>query len=376
MKRTVIIGGGISGLALAHRLAELSRGAAHPITLLEASPRFGGLIETRRQDGFLLEGGPDGFLAEKPGAVELCQRLGIAGELVQTRADFRRLYVLQRGSLVEFERCEEKLRQQLARRFYGMEAGNPRYDQFVSLRDGLGRLVERLLEQIPEVRLLSSTPACGLERTGAGWKIHLQGAETLEAEALCLALPAPQAAGLTRSFAPQIADLLEEIRYIPVATVNLGFRKEDLPALPKGFGYVVPADAIETVLGCTFSDFKFPGRAPEGGALLRIFAGGSVRPEAVTQPDGTLVEGIRSELKRHLGLLARPRLVWIRRYPNAVPEHAPGNSGGMEALEKALEKETERWPGLYLTGCRGVGLPDRIRQAVLTAERMVQEIRQ
>ncbi len=58
MKRVAIIGGGISGLATAHRLLELGLDQSN-ITLFEASGRLGGTIETGHRDGFLLERGPD-----------------------------------------------------------------------------------------------------------------------------------------------------------------------------------------------------------------------------------------------------------------------------------------------------------------------------
>jgi oxygen-dependent protoporphyrinogen oxidase len=69
----IIIGGGISGLAAAHRLSEQQV----QVTLLEASPRLGGTIHTEQRDGFLLERGPDSFISEKPQAVELAKRLGL-----------------------------------------------------------------------------------------------------------------------------------------------------------------------------------------------------------------------------------------------------------------------------------------------------------
>lgn len=98
----VVVGGGISGLAAAHRLAELSREKRLELktTLLEAQQRFGGLIETQRDGEFLLEGGPDAFLAEKPWAVELCRRLGIESELIQTERQDRRSAIVHRGKLI------------------------------------------------------------------------------------------------------------------------------------------------------------------------------------------------------------------------------------------------------------------------------------
>jgi len=83
----LIVGGGISGLAAAHRVVELRRGGevTTPIRLIEASGRLGGQIRTRRSGEYLLEGGPDSVVAAKPAAVELCKRLGIESELLSPR---------------------------------------------------------------------------------------------------------------------------------------------------------------------------------------------------------------------------------------------------------------------------------------------------
>src|SRR6185369_16286933 len=91
----VIIGGGISGLAAAHRLSEQQV----QVTLLEASNRLGGTIQTEYRDGFLLERGPDSFISEKPQAVELAKRLGLESRLVQTNERFRRSFIVRDGRL-------------------------------------------------------------------------------------------------------------------------------------------------------------------------------------------------------------------------------------------------------------------------------------
>ncbi len=101
MKRIVIIGGGISGLAAAHRLWELDRekNLRLQITVLEASPRLGGLIDTEQRQEFLLEGGPDAFLSEKPWAVDLCRRIGMADELISTNETARRSFIAWQGKM-------------------------------------------------------------------------------------------------------------------------------------------------------------------------------------------------------------------------------------------------------------------------------------
>ena len=101
MKRVVIIGGGISGLAAAHRLTELKREANQPleITLLEASSGLGGTIQTHERDGFLLERGPDSFISEKPEAIKLALRLGIDDRLIHTNEQHRRSFIVRKGRL-------------------------------------------------------------------------------------------------------------------------------------------------------------------------------------------------------------------------------------------------------------------------------------
>jgi protoporphyrinogen/coproporphyrinogen III oxidase len=97
MNRIVIIGGGISGLAAAHRILELNP-ATH-VTVLEASARLGGAIQTEYRDGFLLERGPDSFISEKPQALALAKRLGLESQLIQTNEEFRRSFIVRDGRL-------------------------------------------------------------------------------------------------------------------------------------------------------------------------------------------------------------------------------------------------------------------------------------
>src|SRR6266498_353029 len=93
--RVVIVGGGIAGLAAAHRVVEWSRerGRRLDLTLLEAADRLGGTIQTERREGFLVECGPDSFLSEKPWALALCRRLDVEDRLVRTADLVRRTFV-------------------------------------------------------------------------------------------------------------------------------------------------------------------------------------------------------------------------------------------------------------------------------------------
>jgi oxygen-dependent protoporphyrinogen oxidase len=103
MKRVAIVGAGIAGLSTAYYLSRLSQqgGQELEIALLEKEGRLGGSILTEQANGFLMEGGPDCFLSEKPWALQLCRELGIEGEVIGTNQQVRRTFILWKGKLHE-----------------------------------------------------------------------------------------------------------------------------------------------------------------------------------------------------------------------------------------------------------------------------------
>src|SRR5438874_13806770 len=83
-KRVIVIGGGITGLTTAYRLAQTAQERGFPleVVLLEASGRLGGTMATHYQHELLMEQGPDCFLSAKPWGVRLCEELGLGDELI------------------------------------------------------------------------------------------------------------------------------------------------------------------------------------------------------------------------------------------------------------------------------------------------------
>ena len=458
MKRFAVIGGGISGLAAAHRLAELSRGqpGSFQITLLEASPRFGGLIETQREGPFLLERGADAFISDKPWGLELCRRLGIEREIIETSESFRRSFVVRGGRLVPVpagfclvgptrlsalvrtpllswagkaraaiepfiprraDDGEESVGQFIRRRFgpevydrlgqpmvggiYSADpdrlslqatlpkfremerrcgsvvrgfraaenqASGPRYSLFLSLKGGMERLVEALIQKMPEVALRHSSAVSRLEYREQRWVLTLQGGEAIHADAVCVAVPAGKAAALLDSCAPALSAELEAIAYESVAAVNVIFRRSDVAHPLDGFGFVVPAIEGRSILGATFSSVKFPGRTSEETVLIRAFVGGAFHRELVDLEDAAMKRMVVEELRGILGIRGEPVLVSIHRCRQAMPQYELGHLGKVAAIEE----QAARYPGLHLTGnaYRGVGIPDCIHQAEMTADRM------
>lgn len=97
MKRVVIVGGGITGLAAAHALEKAE--ARHEVRIVESAGQLGGNLQTVRHNGFIIDAGPDSWVAAKPHATKLAREVGLGDELIGTRPDTRRVYIVWQRKL-------------------------------------------------------------------------------------------------------------------------------------------------------------------------------------------------------------------------------------------------------------------------------------
>jgi oxygen-dependent protoporphyrinogen oxidase len=498
MKRVVIIGGGITGLAAAHRIAERNFGAGNQVdlTLLEAGPRLGGIVQTRERDGFLLESGPDSFIAEKPAALELVKRLGLESHLIKTSEHHRRSFIVRQGRLLPvpegfhllapsrfwpFVRSEifswagkarmaldlllprrklngkadvitdESLAQFVRRRLgrealqrmaqpmvggiytadpeqlslratmprflemerehrsliralrkeskssairegsgFAPETSGARYSLFLSFNRGMQLLTDKLEERIlnfrsqiseedgpGETSIRVNTAVESLTFEGdpiardraAIWKIRTDRGETIVADGVCLALPAYVSARLLSGTDAQLATELDGIAYASSATINLAYKREDIPHPLDGFGFVVPFIERRSLIACTFSSVKFPGRAPQGHALLRAFVGGALQPEMFELSQDELISRVRADLRDLLGIAQAPLFTEVSKWERSMPQYHVGH---LERIKRIRER-LAALPGLALAGnaYSGLGIPDCIRSGEQAAACLV-----
>ena len=456
MNRIVIIGGGISGLAAAHRVLELNQAAQ--VTILEASAQLGGTIQTTLRDGFLLERGPDSFISEKPQALALAKRLGLESQLIQTNEEFRRSFIVRDGrlravpegfqlmapsrmwpfitsdifslagkarmaadlvlprkhtngdeSLASFvrRRLGEEALARMAQpmvggiytadpetlslratlpRFLDMEqkhrslilamlrqgreqktgTSGARYSLFVSFAQGMQVLIDAVTQIKTDLFMKTRAQRISFDR---GWRIYTDQNEKIEAEAVCLAVPAYVAASLVGDVDARLAEKLRTIKYASTATINLAYRRAAIAHPLNGFGFVVPFIEKRSLIACTFSSVKFAGRAPDDHVLLRAFAGGALQPEIFALDEAEMSRRVEADLRELLGIREDPRFTEVAKWERSMPQYEVGHLDRVNEIEGLVNQ----LPGLALAGnaYRGAGIPDCVRSGEAAAESLL-----
>lgn len=465
-RRVVIVGGGISGLAAAHALRTAPDSATRfDVVLLEASDRLGGNLRTLRRDGFLLDEGPDSWVAQKPHATQLVKALGLGDALIETIPANRRVYVATKHGLVTQpqglflgipSRIRPLLRSPLltplgkarvlldlvlpqgyhrkpgddeavgdfVRRRLGQEAldriagpllgglfsgdvsdlslmstypqiaalekkgslilgaralmpkpakpkpgagpAAPPKSPFASLRDGMGSLVDALERALAEVvrrevrvaRVEAGRP----DSKGAKYTVVDTKGRSYDADEVVLSGPAHLAATLIKGFDAAVADDLASIPYGSAVAAFLAFRNADLGRALDATGYLVPRDLGRDVVASTWVSSKWPGRAPEGSALVRCF----FAERHLEADDATLTRLVLEEARATLGARGEPLFAHVARFTRGSPQPRVGHA----ALVARVKGRLGAHGGLHLAGSAydGVGISDCVRQAQQVAE--------
>jgi oxygen-dependent protoporphyrinogen oxidase len=251
---------------------------------------------------------------------------------------------------------------------------------FVSFRQGTNQMIDGLVRG-SAFPIRSECRVVGLDRGERGeWSVQVEvkgssgPPETVQADAVVLAVPSFVAAHLIEPVSSQAAHALRSIRYVGTGTISLAYREDASWSFPlqhlRGFGILVPASEKRPVNAITWSSVKFSDRAPQGHSLLRVFFGGSRSPTSMQLDDAELFDVATRQVREIMGVRGRSLFHRIYRWEEAIPQYDVGHLQLVQAAEDSLP------PRVWVTGSpyRGIGIPDCARQARETAGRVLDEL--
>lgn len=252
---------------------------------------------------------------------------------------------------------------------------------FYSLVGGMGELSDTLEAEIRrmgvEIRLSTAVKSVKkVVRGERGFEVELEGpggvVEKRGADFVVLATRGYSAAEVVRELDIELAGMLEAIPYTSTAAVILGYKRASIPHPMDGVGVILPKSEGRRVLALTFVTSKWAHRAPSDVALLRVFMGGHQRAEDLKLPDEELVKAAVGELCTLIGVHTQPMFWRVFRHERASAQPTVGHGARVSAIRERMGKH----PGLYGCGAafQGVGIPDCVRQANETAERIWEKV--
>jgi oxygen-dependent protoporphyrinogen oxidase len=237
---------------------------------------------------------------------------------------------------------------------------------FMALRGGVGAIVDALAAQLKGVSILTGRKVVALRGRGP-YELELEDSTVLGAEAVVLATPAYASAQILKESNPQVADVLDSIPYVSSATVSLAYDRSTFSHPLDGSGFLVAPVEKRRITGCTWVSSKWPSHSPPDRVLLRCFLGRAGDEGILQLGDDELCRIAQDEVKSIMGVSAEPVLKRVHRCGRCLPQYVMGHKEKLEALDEGMSS----MPGVFLTGAafRGVGLPDCIKQAELSAKK-------
>lgn len=248
-----------------------------------------------------------------------------------------------------------------------LESG-ARYGAFMTLRSGVGKLIDALKSSLPGDAVRSDTPVTTVRVDQRRWSVRTGTEAAEDFDGVIVTTPARQAATLLRALDPKLSDLVGQITAASSVVVTLVYGSDQIERPLDGFGFVVPAIENRRILAASFPSVKFAERHPPGVVPIRVFLGGALAPGMVERSDEELIAIATSELADLIGAHGPPRDARVARWREAMPQYRVGHL----RLVRQIESRVAEHDGLKLAGAsyRGVGIPQCIRSGREAAERL------
>lgn len=242
---------------------------------------------------------------------------------------------------------------------------------FATVQDGLSTMVDAVARAADAVVRLG-LPVRELSRVASGWRLVVgatRAPETIDADAVVLAVPATPAARLLRQVSPSAAAEVSALEYASIALVLLALPEDAESVLPDLTGFLVPATEGRAVKAATFFTRKWP-HLRRGVTLVRASLGRHHEERMIQRDDADLVAVVRRELNALIGAeLPAPMATAVSRWGGALPQYAPGHLDRVRRARAVLTVE----PTLALAGAAydGIGIAACVRSGEQAADHLL-----
>jgi oxygen-dependent protoporphyrinogen oxidase len=245
-----------------------------------------------------------------------------------------------------------------------------------TFREGNETLVRALASKLGSSVLTQIKAKKVYRQNDGSFALSLEGrtaAEPVQAKSIIFATPTDVTGTLLSQLDSSFESLLTSVEYAAVAVVSLGYRKSDVGHSLDGFGFLVPRSAGLRILGTVWNSSLFPGRAPEGHALLTTFVGGATDPSAAKLQREELSSLAHHEIAHLLALKNNPAFFNVTIWPRALPQYNLGHGDRLTSVTKNLA----RFPGIFLAGnyLRGPAIGSCVEQALAVAEQVTANVK-
>jgi len=237
-----------------------------------------------------------------------------------------------------------------------------------AFREGNETLVRALGNRLASAIVLRARATNVYRQNDGSYHVSLEGSnnDAVSAKSVIFSTPTDVTGRLLGQLDPSFEPLLTSVEYAAVAVVSLGYPKKEVGHSLDGFGFLVPRSAGLRVLGTVWNSSLFPGRAPDGYALLTTFVGGAT-DAAATRLNHEELSGIaHREIAPLLSIQSHPMFSNVTIWPRALPQYNLGHGDRLASVGKRLA----RFPGLFLAGnyLRGPAIGACVEQALAVAE--------
>ncbi len=251
----------------------------------------------------------------------------------------------------------------------------PRYNLFVTVKGGLGRIPEEIAKRLANQTIHCSTQVTSLTQLADGkWSLTWENSEKVTNsgtfDAVILATESHNIATLMNTASlTRPAELLAGIVHTGTLVLTAAYPRENVAHPLDGMGAVVPGVEKNPILALSFSNEKYPHRAPEGTVLLRIFSGGARNPEMLAMSEEESTRILLERTQKCLRITGEPLMTSMSRWPETMPQL---HMGHLERIAE-LQKELATLPTLAVAGnfLTGVGLPQCIRAGQEAVEKVL-----